>query len=219
MNYSTRILITDSEFYSDAIRRIRKEVLRNIGLSPAGIDVEPISYATYLFGFREGVSRPVSMLETYFYAQRFASFEDSAYSQAGDLGSLGTLENTVHLRTCFVDPEYRKRSSLFLLNCLAAAWVNFQLGARGATTGTSESNDYVISLFLKTGWRRIGTYFMEGRPHVLFFTDLKRFFNHSRIQDAIHLLFLSDNYAGESRSLLSRSLLKYKNSSVPLNVK
>ena len=160
----------------EIIKKIRKEICRNIGLDENGSAIEPLDFASYLFGYVSNQQEPVGLIEFFLYDQAFVSYDDAPYSQATDLGKIAPMNQIGHIRSVFFTKPYR-RAKLFLLLMATTVKVAFEMGSRYMTAGTGVHNAKILYLHKRAGMKPLGQYIVDDSPQQLSLLELDPLIN------------------------------------------
>ncbi len=132
------------------IRYARHETLSGLGEAICPELLEPTSFAFYLIAYEGG--SPIALAEIAMLDAVYGSFENSPYPASLCLEQYGPIEAFAGIRTIFIEPAFRGRSSsLYIQLILNGAHLVQARGARFGTATTASSNRSLGRLYQKTG--------------------------------------------------------------------
>ncbi len=171
-----KIELSDVGSKRETIKKIRKEINQNIGLAKNSSAIEPLNFASYLFGYTCNQKEPVGLIEFFLYDQAFSSYDNAPYSQATDLTKIVPMAQMGHIRSVFLKKNYR-RSKLFLLLLATTVKVASQMGAHYMTAGTGIHNTEILHLHKRAGMKFLGQYMVDDSLQQLSLLELDPLLN------------------------------------------
>lgn len=143
------------EGYEEYIRFARRRTLEGALCCINEDGIRPRPYATYFVASRTETGEIVGLGEVYPYSAIGLSFRDVPQGAVRKLHEAARFEETVHMRTLYVEPAYRVRTRYFAALAVASAMHFHRRGFRWATVATSSPP--LLMLYEKFGGETLGT--------------------------------------------------------------
>jgi hypothetical protein len=194
--------LIDCETDFSYIKEVRSRTLEAIGLSPETPSANPLHYAVYLGLYIDGRSRPAGLAEAYFLDQAFPNYDGCPY-RPDCLSKLCEFNSMAHIRTIYVDPEYRRTRPFYLYLYLAMCRIFSELGARYAAMATSPDDPVLLRLYAKTGGKMLGhtsVPLIKDCQLALYAFELKALLRHPRLPRILSRLKVDFEKLKETRS-------------------
>lgn len=163
------------------INNARREILSNFNGNENSAQTNPLKYAYYIGALESGENSNIIGFSEYFiFGSLEKGFESSMYSKYVDLKKICNPEETAHIRTIYINEEYRRRmSALYLKLYLFTAMHAIRAGIKYATLSTSSKDSFLKKMYEKMGGVKIKSFLFEEAnvDADLYLIDLNKLIN------------------------------------------